>query len=180
MFDLFFILKYNSQSSGGYCMKLSYKILFSLILFITLGYLFFVPEYSVKGLFEKNNPNLVYFTSIHDIQKIGMVEENSLSLIDSQNLEFNISLSIPGDQYSFYVDIQNDNYFPVTVEILSSELDELSKQYLNYIVLSDKKVLESNDRMTVQVIVEFKPEITELPECDIVTHFNTQIVATQA
>jgi hypothetical protein len=159
-----------------------YKLLFGLIFIITLGYVLFVPEYSVKGLVEETNPNLVSFTNIHDIEKVGNVEENNRVVFDSskQNLSFDISLSIPGDQYSFYADIQNNNSFPVTVEVLSNELDELSKKYLNYTVIGDHKVLDSNSTMTVQVVVEYKREIEVLPESDILTNFNTTIVATQA
>ena len=159
-----------------------YKLLFWLIFVITFGYILFVPEYSVKGLVGDTNPNLVSFTNIHDIEKVGNVEDFNQTIIDSskQNISFDISLSIPGDQYSFYADIKNNNSFPVTVEVLSNELDELSKEYLNYIVLGDNRVLDSNGTMTVQVVVEYKSEIEELPESDILTNFNTTIVATQA
>ena len=96
-------------------------------------------------------------------------------------IDFNISLRQPADKYSFTVDIKNNSDVPIKINVIANELDDVSKEFINFYIsgTSEDEVLDINESKTIMVTIEYKPELTYLPEKPFTTDYNVTIDAYQ-
>ena len=164
----------------------TYFILFSLLL-IAVVYAMLQANLQINGTAKiKANTWDIHFDNIQ-------VNENSVSIgtgdspatIDPNNnckVDFEVTLSLPGDFYEFTVDVVNAG----TIDGMIGELNKTlivnntpvanPPDYLNYIVTySDGMEIENNHKITAsttevyRVKLEFKSDIEELPEATTIT-----------
>ena len=128
----------------------------------------------------------IHFDNIQvNANSVAIGENDSAATIDPENnckVDFEVTLSIPGDFYEFTIDVVNAGTIDGMIGELNktlkvnNEVVEETPDYLNYsITYSDGVEIEENHRIsagtteTYLVRLEFKTDIEELPQATTIT-----------
>ena len=164
----------------------TYFVILSLLI-IGIVYAFLQANLQINGIAKiKSNSWDIHFNNVQ-------INENSVSIstgdspatIDSNNnckIDFEVTLSLPGDFYEFTVDVVNAG----TIDGMIGELNKTLKvngevvseipSYLNYVVTYDggdeilpNHLLKAGHTLTYKVRLEFRSDIEELPEATTIS-----------
>ena len=164
----------------------TYFVILSLLV-IGVVYAILQANLQINGIAKiKSNSWDIHFNNVQ-------INENSVSIgtgdsaatIDPENnckLDFEVTLSLPGDFYEFTVDVVNSG----TIDAMIGELNKTLKvnnevvseipSYLNYAVTYDggdeilpNHLLEAGKTLTYKVRLEFKSDIEELPDATTIS-----------
>ena len=164
----------------------TYFILFSLLL-IGVIYAILQANLQINGTAKiQANTWDIYFDNIQvNENSVSIGENDSQATIDPENnckVDFEVTLSIPGDFYEFTIDVVNAG----TIDGMIGELNKTLKvnnetistipNYLEYsVTYSDGMEIQANHKLeagvteTYKVRLEFKTDIEELPEAATIT-----------
>jgi hypothetical protein len=164
----------------------TYFILFSLLL-IGVVYAILQANLQINGTAKiQANTWDIHFDNIQvNANSVPIGTGDSAATIDLENnckVDFEVTLSIPGDFYEFTIDVVNAG----TIDGMIGELNKTLKvnnevvsetpNYLNYsVTYSDGMEIQANHKLeagvteTYKVRLEFKTDIEELPEATTIT-----------
>ena len=164
----------------------TYFILFGLLL-IGVVYAILQANLQINGTAKiQANTWDVHFDNIQvNEYSVAIGENDSAATIDPENnckVDFEVTLSIPGDFYEFTIDVVNAG----TIDGMIGELNKTLKvnnelvseppDYLDYsVTYSDGVEIEENHKIsagtmeTYKVRLEFKTDIEELPQATTIT-----------
>ena len=164
----------------------TYFILFSLLL-IGVVYAILQANLQINGTAKiQANTWDVHFDNIQvNENSVSLTQDDSAATIDPENnckVDFEVTLSIPGDFYEFTIDVVNAG----TIDGMIGELNKTLKvnnetveevpDYLIYdVTYSDGVEIEQNHKITAGttetylVRLEFKTDIEELPQATTIT-----------
>ena len=155
-------------------------IIMTLIILIGIGYATLSANLSITGLnVFKGNTWDVHFENVTD-KSINTAKDFTTGTIsqDAKSISFDVTLTTPGESYTFFTDIVNggsldamlDSY---EIEGIPEELEntiELNVTYLDGVELNQYDLLRKNTRETIKVEVLYKHgdqiEISDLPDVD--------------
>lgn len=158
--------------------KLNFVIIIIVIISFTIGYAVMNRELTITGNSEvKSNSWDIHFENV--VVKEGSVTATKVPTIDTEKdgIDFSVSLNLPGDYYSFTVDVVNNGSMDGMVATITKtpELTDAQKKYLNYKIeyengeaITSKQLVKKESFVRVKVIVEYRKDITEtdLPTVD--------------
>lgn len=158
--------------------SLNFIFIIVAVLTITIGYSVMNRELTITGNSEvKSNSWDIHFENV--VVKEGSVTATKVPTIDAEKdgIDFSVSLNLPGDYYSFTVDVVNAGSMDGMVDTITKtpELTDAQKKYLNYKieyengeVITSKQLVKKESFVRVKVIVEYRKDITEtdLPTVD--------------
>ena len=158
--------------------SLNFIFIIVAVLTITIGYSVMNRELTITGNSEvKSNSWDIHFENV--VVKEGSVTAIKVPTIDAEKdgIDFSVSLNLPGDYYSFTVDVVNAGSMDGMVDTITKtpELTDAQKKYLNYKieyengeVITSKQLVKKESFVRVKVIVEYRKDITEtdLPTVD--------------
>ncbi|MBQ3307331.1 MAG: hypothetical protein IJG68_03955 [Bacilli bacterium] len=160
----------------------NYFIFFSLIIILGVVYAILQANLQINGTAKiKENTWDIHFDNIEvNEDSVAIGTEDIPASIDPENnckVDFEVTLSLPGDFYEFTVDVVNSGTIDGmigTLEktlIINNEIVSEVPDYLNYTVTyeDDTEILENhllaiNTTETFKIRLEFKTDIEELPE----------------
>ena len=164
----------------------TYFILFSLLL-IGVGYAILQANLQINGTAKiQANTWDIHFDNIQvNSNSVSIGENDSAATIDSENnckVDFEVTLSIPGDFYEFTIDVVNAGTIDGMIGTLNktlkvnNEVVSTIPEYLDYSVtyadgmeILENHKLEAGVTETFKVRLEFKTDIEELPEAATIT-----------
>ena len=163
----------------------TYFILFSLLL-IGVVYAILQANLQINGIakIQANTWDIHFENIVVNENSVSIGENDSQATIDSENnckVDFEVTLSIPGDFYEFTIDVVNagtidgmignlNKTLKVNNEVVSEIPDYLdySVTYEDGVEIEDNHKLEAGTTETYLVRLEFKTDIEELPEATTV------------
>ena len=164
----------------------TYFILFGLLL-IGVVYAILQANLQINGTAKiKANTWDIHFDNIQvNANSVSIGENDSQATIDPENnckVDFEVTLSIPGDFYEFTIDVVNAGTIDGMIGTLNktlkvnNEIVEETPDYLDYsVTYSDGVEIEENHKITAGttetylVRLEFKTDIEELPQAATIT-----------
>ena len=164
----------------------TYFILFSLLL-IGVIYAILQANLQINGTAKiQANTWDIHFDNIQiNENSVSVGENDSAATIDPENnckVDFEVTLSIPGDFYEFTIDVVNAGTIDGMIGTLNKTLkvnNEVVSEVPNYldysVTYSDGVEIEENHKIdagtteTYLVRLEFKTDIEELPEAATIT-----------
>ena len=157
--------------------KINKKILFVLILFISIGFAYLTRDLTLSGISSIfGNTWDVHFDNV--VVTSGCAEANTPVIdTDRTSVSFTVEFSTPGDFYEFTVDAVNGGTIDAMLNTYtSSELDESIANLLEYTVtyadgeeLAQYQELNAGDSLTYKIRLYYKLDISEddLPDSNI-------------
>ena len=164
------IRKYYYKRRYSYRNKNRFLILLILFssFFLMLGYSYLNSSVNITGINKiPNNRWDVHFENI--TKQSGSVDATiDATITDDTTIDFNVNLQIPGDFYSFTVDVVNGGTInAMLAEILKVGLSTDQEAYTEYIVTyNDGEEILPNDSLpggmkdTLLITVKYKDDIT--------------------
>ena len=164
----------------------TYFILFSLLL-IGVVYAILQANLQINGTAKiQSNTWDIHFDNIQvNSNSVAIGTGDSAAIIDPENnckVDFEVTLSIPGDFYEFTIDVVNAGTIDGMIGELNktlkvnNEVVEETPDYLDFFVTySDGVEIEENHKITAGttetylVRLEFKTDIEELPQATTIT-----------
>ena len=149
-------------------------VLLLLIVGISIGYAALTSNININGNAKINNAKWdVHFANLVDDFE-GAEIINKAEIDNSRmNINFNVSLKMPGDFYEFYVDVVNDGTIDAMLNKLTlAGLSDAQKGYIDYSLtywdgsnLTVNDILKSQEKEKVKVYIKYKDDIdsTQLP-----------------
>lgn len=164
-------------------------IIILLIIVISIGYSYLttnLPILSSVTLFQ--NTWDIHFENIKMINNSTSSSEPILT--DYTTVNFSPNLDIPGDEYSFSINIVNNGSIDAMVsEVIKSTLTDSEEKFVDYVVtyIDDKEInkndkIESGSILPIKVKVGYKKDlmVTDIPSTDQNLSFNLSIDFVQA
>ncbi|MBQ3307277.1 MAG: hypothetical protein IJG68_03680 [Bacilli bacterium] len=159
------------------------------LLLIGVVYAILQANLQINGIakIKENSWNIYFDNIVINENSVSIGENDSPATIDPENnckVDFEVTLSLPGDFYEFTVDVVNAGTIDGMIGTLNktlkvnNEVVEDTPDYLDYTVTySDGVEIEENHKInagtteTYLVRLEFKTDIDELPEATTITTF---------
>lgn len=152
-------------------------LLFLLIPFVGIGYAGLNTTMKVNGTSKINNATWdIHFENIREVE--GSVTARKTASINSlTGINFDITLTNPGDYYQFDVDIVNDGSIDAMISNIS-KLPNLSDEQMKYVEykvfykdtvnpeIKIKDSLGAGERKTLIVLIKYRDDLNpeDLPE----------------
>ena len=139
-------------------------IIFILILFIIIGFAYLSATLNIAGLIGyKGNSWNIYFDNVQMI-KNDVSADKPIINNSKDSVDFNISLSEPGEIYKFSVDVVNDGTIDAMIgEFIKTGIDSTNEDYIDYSVkysngeeVNVNDLLMHNTKVRLIVNVEYK------------------------
>lgn len=149
----------------------------ALLLLLVIGYAVLQTNLNINGttIVNKNTWSIHFANlTLNPNNNVESVEQEA-TINDAENgVDFEITLSLPKQYYSFNVDVINDGTIDAKLDtIIKTTLSETESKYLNYYVTyADGGEIKKNDLLPVdatenlRVLVEFKNDPVALPESE--------------
>ena len=151
--------------------KIIFVVLLMFLFCISIGYAVLNKTFTITGNSEvKQNTWDIHFENIQI--KNGSVDSIVEPTIDNSklNINFDVSLALPGDFYQFTFEVVNDGTIGAMVDsiVKTPELTEEQKKYINYIIeyqngetIQAKQLLDAGEFVRIKVRVEYRADIDE-------------------
>ena len=157
-------------------MKNKKRLLFLLILVISIGFAYLSTNLNITGSsLIKGNTWDVHFENVQVTSGSVTATTPTIST-DKKSVNYTVTLDMPGDYFEFTVDAVNAGTIDAMVDTVSNTgLTEDQLKYINYIVklnndepLNNGSILLKQTRKTYKVRLEYKLDISEddLPDSD--------------
>ena len=159
----------------------SYFILFSLLIVLGVIYAILQANLQINGTakISENRWDVHFDNIIVNPDSVSIGTNDTRATIDPNNdckVDFEVTLSLPGDFYEFTVDVENEG----TIDGMIGTLEKTIKvnnvevevpDYLNYTItyVDDTEILENhllakNTSETYKIRIEYKSDIENLPD----------------
>ena len=158
-----------------------YAIFLILFLLLTIGYAALQNNSKINGTAQisSNTWDIHFDNIVVNTDSVAVGANDTAATIDPQNnqkVDFEVTLSVPGDFYEFTVDVVNAGTLDAMIETITKNLkvDNVVVQelpnYLNFSItyedggeVIENQLLAKNTTETLLVRIEFKKDIDELP-----------------
>ena len=144
-----------------------------LILCMGIGFAYLTSNLNITGNTSvSGNKWDVYFDNIQ--VKNGSVEASTPTITNKTTVNYSVTFDKPGDYYEFTVDAVNDGTIDAMID--SIEMTEVNQNFINYEItygdgeqIKQKDVLETKEKITYKIFIEYKRDIEEesLLEADL-------------
>ena len=165
-------------------------LIFFVAVFIGVGYSYLTSDLKITGTTTIAKATWdVHFKNL--VQTGGNITSNSLNIDENSTMvNFDVTLTEPGDYYEFTVDVENSGTIDAMVgSIINTNLTEEQQKFITYTVnysdggqISENQLLKSGSVDTIKISIKYRDDVNaeDLPDDDQLLEMQLNIIYIQA